>query len=258
MAASNPVPVVTYNPTPLLDARRIDNTRPLQWLAAGWQTFRRMPLASLAFGAVFAIAGLAISLLALNHPQFVFAFWSGFLLIGPILAMVGYRMARRAEQGDLPSLRSCTAMLFAKPGPTMLFALLLAVVMIAWIRLSTLIVALYAGTLAGSAGFITQVGSAEWLGFVAALFAVGGLFAMVMFGLTAWSMPMIADQRTDPVTAVASSVRAVAMQPLPMLLWGLIVAALSVLGMATLFIGFAVIFPVLGYATWHAYRELFG
>lgn len=257
MPTQQTVPVITYEPIPVLKAKKVGPAHVGQWLAAGWQTFRRMPGPSLSFGALFAVSGLLITLAAFAKPQFVFAFWSGFLLVGPILAMFAYRMAKREEQGDLPSFSSCRRLITASPGTSMLFALLLAVVMIAWIRISTLIVALYAGNLAGGTSFITQVGSPEWLGFVATLFAVGGVFALAMFGLTAWSMPMMADGRANLVTAIASSVRTVARQPLLALTWGLAISALTLLGMATMFIGFVVIFPVLGYATWHAYRDLF-
>jgi len=256
MAASKPVPTITYQPMQLLEARRLDRHAPWRWLRQGWNTFMRMPAPAFLFGALFAVAGAAISWAAISQPQLVFAFWSGFLLIGPILAMVLYRMAKREQQGLLPDAGSCWRMLTAKPGTTLLFALLLALVMIAWLRVSTLIAALYAGGVGGSS-FITQLGSVEGLGFVAIQLAVGGVFALAMFGLSVWSLPMMVDGRTDPVTAIASSVRAVATQPLVMLSWGVLVAALTLLGMATAFFGFAVIFPVLGFATWHAYREIF-
>lgn len=257
MAAKHTVPVITYEPMKLLEARKISVDDPLRWLGEGWATFRRMPTPSLVFGSTFAIAGAAISWAGLSNPQLVFAFWSGFLLIGPILAMVLYRMARREETGSHPNFASCRQFLMQKPGVSLLFALLLSLIMIAWIRTSTLIAALYAGGITQSSSFITQMGTAEGMGFVALLMATGAVFAMLTFALSAWSLPMLIDERTDIIPAIASSVHAVFSQPLPMLIWGLLVAALTLVGMLTFFIGFAVLFPVLSYATWHAYRDLF-
>jgi len=90
------------------------------------------------------------------------------------------------------------------------------------------------------------------------MFGVGAIFAIIMFALTAWSLPLVLDNRTDFGTAVVASVKAVMEQPLPMLFWGATVAGLTILGMLTFFAGFVVIFPLLGYATWAAYKDLFG
>jgi uncharacterized membrane protein len=139
-----------------------------------------------------------------------------------------------------------------------LFTLLLSLVMIAWIRFSTLAAALYVGNITGTSSFIAAMGTADGVGFILLLFGVGAVFAAIMFALTAWSLPMMLDGRADFGTAVVASVKATIEQPLPMLTWGALVAGLTLVGMLTFFIGFVVIFPVLGYATWAAYRDLFG
>ncbi|HPE81381.1 MAG TPA: DUF2189 domain-containing protein, partial [Gammaproteobacteria bacterium] len=130
-------------------------------------------------------------------------------------------------------------------------------VMIAWIRFSTLVAALYVGNVAGASGFIAALGSPEGIGFLAVLFSVGALFAALMFALTAWSLPLVLDARVDFGTAIVTSVKATIEQPLPMLAWGSLVAALTIIGMLTFFLAFVVIFPWLGYATWAAYKDLF-
>jgi uncharacterized membrane protein len=138
-----------------------------------------------------------------------------------------------------------------------LFTLLLSLVMIAWIRFSTLIAALYVGNVAGTSSFISAMGSPDGIGFLLVLFGVGAVFAVAMFALTAWSLPLVLDARTDFGTAIVASVTAVIEQPLTMLVWGALVAGLTILGMLTFFVGFMVIFPLLGYATWAAYKDLF-
>jgi uncharacterized membrane protein len=97
----------------------------------------------------------------------------------------------------------------------------------------------------------------DGLGFLAILFGVGAVFALLMFALTAWSLPMVMDKRAEFGPALVTSVRTIIEQPAAMLTWGLIVAGLTVFGMLTFFIGFAVIFPWLGYATWAGYKSLF-
>lgn len=143
-------------------------------------------------------------------------------------------------------------------GALSLFSLLLALVMIAWIRFSTLAAALYVGNITGTSSFIAAMATPQGVGFLLVLFGVGALFAALMFALTAWSLPMILDGRADFGTAVVASVKATVEQPLPMLIWGALVAGLTVVGMLTFFAGFVIIFPLLGYATWAAYRDLFG
>jgi len=80
---------------------------------------------------------------------------------------------------------------------------------------------------------------------------------LIMFAVSAWSLPMIVDDRTDIATAVVSSVKAVMEHLGTTLTWGGIVAALTIVGMATYFVAFIVIFPILGFATWHGYKEMF-
>lgn len=246
-----------YRDMSLPPRRRIDRTAALTWLDHGRHYFNRARGLSIAYGATFAVIGMLITLLGLSQPQFVFAFWSGFLLIGPLLATGLYRVAQMQDRGEPVTLSNAARALKGRLGSVVLFALLLALVMIAWIRFSTLIAALYVGNIAGTASLIGALGSPEGIGFLVVLFGVGALFAAAMFALTAWSLPMVLDGRADFVTAITASVKATIEQPVPMLIWGAVVAGLTILGMLTLFATFVVIFPWLGYATWAAYKELF-
>ena len=257
MASSNTSEPVVYRAMTLPPRRRLDRRAPLAWLRQGWKDFGRARAVSVAYGAVFAAIGMLITWLGLNRPQFILTFWSGFLLVGPLLAMGLYRIAQLLERGESIRLRACWGVLRNRLGSVALFVLLLSLVMIAWIRFSTLAAALYVGNVAGTSSFISALGSPEGVGFILVLFGVGAVFAVIMFALTAWSLPMVLDGRADFGTALAASVKATVEQPLPMLTWGALVAGLTVLGMATFFVAFVVIFPWLGYATWAAYRDLF-
>lgn len=258
MAAGKTTQAPVYQGMKLPPRRKLEDTAPLEWLNLGRQYFRRARGISLAYGAVFAAIGMWITWMGLERPQFVLTFWSGFLLVGPLFAMGLYRFAQLIDQGQPIRLATCYQTLRNRLGSVALFALLLSLVMIAWIRFSTLAAAFYVGQITSSASFINALSSADGIGFLLLLFGVGAVFAALMFALTAWSLPLVIDGRTDFGTAIVTSVKAVIEQPAPMLLWGAIVAGLTLFGMATYFLAFAVIFPWLGYATWAAYKDLFG
>ncbi len=257
MNESNAREPLAYNPMRLPPRRTLDKGAPVRWLSEGWTYFSRTRTASFAYGAVFALVGMLITVLGMNQPQFILTFWTGFLLVGPLLAMGLYRIAQLHDRGEAIQLTTCFSSLRGRLGSVALFSLLLSLVMIVWIRLSTLIAALYVGNIAGTSSFIAAMGSPEGIGFVLVLFGVGAVIALLMFALTAWSLPLVLDGRTDFGTAVVASVKAVTEQPGVMLVWGALVAGLTVLGMLTFFAGFVVIFPLLGYATWAAYKDLF-
>jgi uncharacterized membrane protein len=249
---------VYYQPMVLPPRQRLAADAPRAWLREGWAYFKAAPASSITYGVVFALIGLGITLLGLSQPKFILTFWSGFLLVGPLLAMGLYRIAQLHDRGEKIRMTTCWGVLRKRLGSITLFSLLLALVMIAWIRFSTLIAAVYVGNITGTSSFITAMASPEGIGFLAVLTAVGGVFAVIMFALTAWSLPLLLDQRADFGPAVVTSVKATLEQPGPMILWGALVGGLTLFGMLTFFIGFVVIFPLLGYATWAAYKELFG
>lgn len=246
-----------YHSLSLPPRNRLSPKAPLGWLGEGWRYFNRTRTVSIIYGAVFAAIGALITWLGLSEPQFILTFWSGFLLVGPLFAMGLYRIAQLADQGESLRMATCWRVLSGKVGGVALFIVLLTVIMIAWIRFSSVAAALYVGNV-GASDFIRALGTADGIGFLAVLFGVGAVFAIAMFALTAWSLPMVLDGRADFITAIVVSVKATFEQPVPMLVWGALVAGLTIIGMLTFFIAFVVIFPLLGYATWAAYKELFG
>ena len=257
MATVNMPDSPAYHAMTLPPRRKLADDAALAWLRAGFLYFGRARGVSLAYGAIFAAIGMLITWLGFNRPQFVLTFWTGFLLVGPLFAMGLYRIAQLQDRGETIRFSACMGALRKRLGSVALFSLLLSLVMIAWIRFSTLAAALYVGNVAGASGFIAALGSPEGIGFLAVLFSVGALFAALMFALTAWSLPLVLDARVDFGTAIATSVKATIEQPLPMLAWGSLVATLTIIGMLTFFLAFVVIFPWLGYATWAAYKDLF-
>jgi len=238
--------------------RRIGLDRPLVWLHAGWQDLRANPIASLAYGLLFAIAGDFILIFAWRSPHLFTAAISGFFLIAPLLAGGLYEISRRQALGQHSTFVDSLAG-WRRNGQSMaLFGLLLALVAIAWERISAILFALLAPELTPDfSTFLSGIlGNAEYLNLTTAWFVVGGSLALFVFAISAVSVPMLLDRQVDFVTAMMTSLRAVLLNLDSMLLWAVLIATLTLLGFATLLFGLVILMPLLGHATWHAYRDL--
>lgn len=238
--------------------RRIDARAPSRWLEAAWQDIRHNPLPSLAYGLLFALGGDLILLSLVSHPHLLTFAISGFFLVAPLLAGGLYELSRARERGEKPlfieSLRA-----FRRNGQSLaLFGLLLALTALLWERFTAIAFALLSGggAFAGSALLSEILIGGEHLAFVATWSIVGALLATFVFALAVVSVPMIMDRNCDPVSAMATSLRAVAANPGPLALWAVLIVTLTLTGFATLLFGLVVLMPMLGHASWHAYREL--
>ena len=233
------------------------------WLAAGWADLRADPLPSLAYGAALVLVSYAFlwmleaaGLLYLALPAV-----SGFLIVGPFLALGLYEKSRRREEGQPTSL---TEMLDVRPasGAQLAYAgLLLGLLVLFWLRAADLLYALFFGLKpfpgAGDA-LVNVLTTARGWALILVGGAVGGLFAAFAFALSLFSVPMLMDERRDALTALGLSF-AMTTHNLPAALtWGAIVAAGILLSALTGLLALAVVFPVLGHGTWHAYRAIRG
>lgn len=248
---------IDYEPVQTPELKLASPGAPLSWLRAGAEDFRAAPLMSLVYGVLFALIGVAITLASISQPQFTLTFWTGFLLVGPFLAIGLYRAAQLHEQGEKMEPGRCMKTLMRNKSQVAVFMVLMLLIMIAWIRVSTLMVALWFGQLSpGIEAFTSALDSAEGLVFLGVLFATGGIFAFIVFAASALTLPMLIDGKTELIPALVTSFRVVFQQPRVMLTWAAVVAGLTFIGMATMFVGLVFIFPLLGYATWHSYRDL--
>lgn len=247
------------SPEILAPIRRVSPAAPFAWLALGWRDLRRAPAASLAYGAAFALMGWMIHLVFRNAYEYVYGLAAGFLLVGPALAAGLYDISRRLEQGKPATLGPTLTAWRANPGAFGAFAVILLVLLLLWSRVSLVIFALFFSSgLPSLKDLPSQALRAAHWDFVIAWFAAGGAFALLAFAAGAVSVPMMLDRRTDAVVAVLNSVRALAANPLPMTLWAALIVLLVAGGFATLMIGLVVTGPLVGHATWHAYRALIG
>lgn len=231
--------------------------QPFSWLKAGARDFRQHWPESLAYGVLFAVLGYGLVQFGWTRPHVAMALTSGFLLIAPFLALGFYDLSLRGERTAAGGIKLKP---FAEARENLasigLLGLLLAFILSAWERLSAILIGLYLGSgQVPEAGFGWLFSSAN-LELVVVYAAFGGVLAALVFALSVVSLPMLMDRRVDVVTAVVTSLWAVRANPAAMLVWAASIVLLTAVGIATAFVGLAMIFPILGHATWHAYRSL--
>lgn len=250
---------VTPAHSPFPPVRSVPLAAPFGWLALGWQDLRAAPVASLFYGVTFALMGWLIHLVFEHMVELTSALTAGFLLVGPFLATGLYDISRRRESGAEARLRDTLTAWRSNVGAFSLFALGLTVIALVWARASLVTFALFFSSgMPTLTNFFSQVISAEHVDFLLTYFAVGGVFAAIVFAVSVVSVPMMLDRGTDAVVAALTSVRALFTSPGPLLLWGALIVIIVGLGFATLFVGLVVAVPWIGHATWHAYREIVG
>lgn len=231
---------------------------PFQWIAQGWADLRRAPLASLLYGGFFAGLGWGLLLLSETFTHFAMLYMAGFFLVGPFLAMGAYAVARQLETRDQANIAYSLGTWRRSGLDAGLFAALLGIILMFWIRLSWLLIGLafyHADDIGLGALLNTVVGGGPGLNYLILYLASGAAFALFVFMISVVSLPMLEDRQTDIVTAVSTSFKAVIANPLPMLVWAALIVLITGIGMATYLIGLIIAFPWLGYATWHAYRS---
>lgn len=239
--------------------RKVEALAPIKWLVLGWQDFREHPAPSLAYGAVVTFIGLVIFFAGLTRPIFLLTATSGYLLVAPLLAAGIYELTRQREAGNPhPSLMDSLHGLRKDVAGVVHYGIVLALSFLVWERVATIIFALfYGGEISSVENFITDVLFSGEFAMVLGIWAVAGaMLAAIVFAVTVIGIPMIVDRNTDIVTAMVTSVKAARANLPAMFVWAAIVVVLSLVGWATLMIGLLVIMPLLGHATWCAYRDL--
>lgn len=237
--------------------RPVAVTAPFGWLARGVADFRAHPLPSLFYGVCFAAMGWLVAFTFRHAYEYVSALVTGFFIVGPFLAIGLYDLSRRRERGLPVWLAPTLDAWAANKSAIGVFALVLAVVLLVWARASLVVFALfYTGEMPTVASFLDQVLSPSNVEFLLAYLCVGGFFAVFTFAVAVVSVPMMLDRGTDGVVAVLTSLRAFGANVPAMIVWGLLIVALVALGFALFFVGLVVAVPVIGHATWHAYRAL--
>jgi len=228
--------------------RSIPAGAPFDWLHAGWADLRAAPRASLAYGIALAALSYGVAWLTWQFGTLglYLGLASGFVFLGPLLAVGLYSLSRQREAGQAPSLAQSFRAARRPLRDLLILGVVLLVVLLIWAR-AVAMVHIFAPT-------DPDTTLLDLLPFIGVGIAVGGLFAGIIFAATAFSLPMILDRDADSITAALSSANAVLRNKPAAFVWGVLIVALVLIGFATAFLAFVVIFPLLGHATWHGYR----
>jgi uncharacterized membrane protein len=244
------------------DIKKISTGDLKEALAKGYADFVAAPTYSIFLVIIYPIAGLILLRLTFGYDMLpvIFPLVAGFALLGPFAAIGLYEISRRRELGLTP-LSQDALKVFDPSRFSSILALgtLLMIVFLVWLGVA---LALYRLTLGGwTPGSIQEFGAKLFttnsgLTLIVIGCGIGFFFALASFAISVVSFPMLVDRRTKVSSAVLTSIRSVAANPLPMAIWGLIVATALVIGSLPVLVGLAVVLPVLGHSTWHLYRKL--
>ena len=241
--------------------RRIGPADLFDALARGWEDFAATPSHGVFLCVIYPALGIAIAGLTLGFAilPLLFPLAAGFALIGPIAAIGLYELSRRREAGVSGSAADALDVLRSPSlGPILALGALLMIIFFTWIATAR-------GIYVANFGYAAPESIAQfahdvlftregWTLILVGNF-VGFLFAAVVLTISVVSFPLLLDRDVGAAVALLTSARVVLANPLTMALWGLIVAALLVIGSLPMFIGLAVTLPLLGHATWHVYRK---
>ncbi|MDE2330791.1 MAG: DUF2189 domain-containing protein [Bradyrhizobium sp.] len=240
--------------------RTIDISDLREALRLGWEDFKEVPTHAILLCLIYPILGLVLARIVLGYSvlPLLFPLAAGFALIGPFAALGLYELSRRLEHGEpTPAWGALQVVHSQSFGAMLALGTLLLALFVTWVAVAQAIyVAAFgyqpAAAIPDFAARVLTTPQGWWL--IAATCGVGFLFAVVVLCVSVVSFPMMVDRHVGAGEAMATSLRVVARNPVPIAVWGLIVAALLALGTLPFFLGLAVVIPLLGHATWHLYR----
>ena len=245
MQQNNPEPL-----KPLLaPCRQLETWVAFSWLKAGWRDFTKVTQISMTYGLVMMLISVFITWVAWQAHSVVLAIamTAGFFFLGPIIAIGLYSLSRQLSNQVEPQFLRCLKEGKKNLGNEMVLSFMFLIVFLIWARAASMLHIFFPSYSAMELN--------DWLTFLGVGTAVGAVFAAIIFCVGAFSIPMLMDRKVDTVTAVITSINAVLNNKLAMLVWAGSIIVLVVLGMVTFYLGFVVLLPVVGHATWHAYRD---
>ncbi len=241
------------------EIRHVPARQVLEWLDRGWRDLRAIGSPGLAHGALIAILGGVLLMLSSSHMYLVAAAVTGYLLVGPIMTTGLCELARRRAAHESLDFDASLRALARNPEGLMHFGGILALIALVWFAISatllgsvlnasvpTLAVALWGGA--------ATLSAAQLLGYI----ACGAVLAVAVFTVSVVAIPLIIDRHASAAEAMRASFRATLANLPAMIVWAALITGLTAIGFITLLVGMVIVAPLLGYATWHAYRDVIG
>jgi uncharacterized membrane protein len=246
---------------PHVHFRRITLDHPWRWLSAGWVDMCSVPAVSYIYGGFFTAAGFVLLFLLeqFGATYLILPMGFGFALIGPIAAVGLYEVSRRLTLGQVAGLGEAMRAAGRNGSQIALVGLFLLIAFLAWVRLAMLEFMLFFGSAPPSLDhlFNALLTSPQSMPFLIVGTITGGVLALTVFAMTAIAVPMlVAHPECDAMTAMLTSLDAVRQNFRPMMLWAFLIAFFTLFGMSLFFVGLLVCLPLVGHASWHAYRDL--
>jgi uncharacterized membrane protein len=244
--------------SPHITVRRVPALRSLEWLRGGWDDLRYIGGASLAHGFLIAAMGGVLLIVGSSHPYFIAAAVSGYLLIGPIMTTGVCELSRRRAAGEPLGFNDSLQALSRHPRELLQFGAILAIIAAVWFVTSEVML--------GSVLSFRRPGFSEllWGGLTAttsraqllAYVGSGAVLAAAVFTMSVVAVPLIIERHASAADAIWISMKATFANLPAMVVWAALIVALTAFGFVTLLVGMIIVAPLLGHATWHAYRDV--
>jgi len=241
-----------------LEILHVSLLKPFLWLGRGFLDMRRHLSASLGYGALIVALGWTLLVFLATHPYFVAAAITGFLLVGPAMSAGLCEMSRRYSLGQAASFDDSLEAFGRNLSALLEFGAILAAVAVVWFGVSAVLLGTVFHIPAPSIsetmyrGFVDSANRSQVIAYI----GVGGILAASVFAVSVVAIPLIIDRHATAGQAMLASIRAVFTNVPAMIVWSALILILTLIGYAPLLCGLLVIAPLLGHATWHAYRDL--
>jgi uncharacterized membrane protein len=240
-----------------VEIRHVPVRQALVWLECGWSDVKRIGTPGLAHGVLIAILGGVLLILGSSHVYLTAAAVSGYLLVGPFMTTGLCELARRRTEHQPLGFDESLQALSRNPDGLVHFGTTLALIALLWFVLSAILLESLVSTSVPSLavalwGGSTMISAGQLLGYV----ACGAVLAAIVFAVSVVAVPLLIDRQATARDAMRASVRVTFANLPAMIVWAALIVGLTIIGFVTLLVGMVFVAPLLGYATWHAYRDL--
>ena len=232
--------------------------RPFVWIVRGLADLRRCWRQDAAHASLMVVLGWVLLFLLGAHPYFLAAALSGFLLGAPVMTTGLVELSRRLESGETTTFNDSLTPL-ERNGPSLVrYGAVLAAFAAGWFVVSGVFLNAVLNVPPPDfletfyRGFLDTATRLQLVSYV----GVGAVLALLVFVLSVVTVPAITDAHATTAQAMSLSIDVVRTNPLAMAVWGVLLVALTAIGFATILFGMVIVIPLLGHATWHAYRDL--